>query len=274
MSRLLHAGVYRLRKSKVLYGCMAGIGLYCIFVYVSQYLNMKKYDTNFVLDPLFFNFLTFIGIAIAVVVSLYVSTEYHDGTIRNKLVGGLARENVYLANFVISTISGLCIIGFGYMLGVVVGIPLFGSFEMPLSYLVKILLVSGLAAVAYVSIFNMISMLCANKASSAVFCILFAFGMMFLAIMMISKLSQPEVIEQLVMVDQEMVTETVKNPAYLVGTAREIYQNLLEFLPAGQMFQVINQGEIHPVRMAAYSSLIIAGTNVIGIYAFKKKDIK
>ena len=36
--------------------------------------------------------------------------------------------------------------------------------------------------------------------------------------------------------------ETVKNPAYLTGISRTVYQNILDFLPAGQAVQIFNQG--------------------------------
>ena len=33
-----------------------------------------------------------------------------------------------------------------------------------------------------------------------------------------------------------------KNPAYLTGISRTVYQNILDFLPAGQAVQIFNQG--------------------------------
>jgi len=55
---------------------------------------------------------------------------------------------------------------------------------------------------------------------------------------------------------------------------REIYQNIMDFLPSGQMAQILNGGDIHIFRAAFYSIFIIVGTNVIGLRIFKKKDIK
>ncbi|MFR3099001.1 MAG: hypothetical protein ACLTNW_18520 [Mediterraneibacter gnavus] len=54
--------------------------------------------------------------------------------------------------------------------------------------------------------------------------------------------------------------ETVKNPAYLTGISRTVYQNILDFLPAGQAVQIFNQGVLNLGRMMRYSILIIFGT--------------
>lgn len=77
-----------------------------------------------------------------------------------------------------------------------------------------------------------------------------------------------------VVATENAVLETVKNPAYISGVKREIYQNIMDFLPSGQMAQILNGGDIHIFRAAFYSIFIIVGTNVIGLRIFKKKDIK
>ena len=49
MSRLLYAGLYRLKKNKVYWSSFAVILAYGTFIYVSQYHNMRKYDFEFTL---------------------------------------------------------------------------------------------------------------------------------------------------------------------------------------------------------------------------------
>ena len=46
MSRLLYAGLYRLKKNKVYWSSFAVILAYGTFIYVSQYHNMRKYDLS------------------------------------------------------------------------------------------------------------------------------------------------------------------------------------------------------------------------------------
>ena len=171
----------------------------------------------------------------------------------------------------------------GYAVALGLGLPLFGSFEMPVSAVLALSLISILFTLAYVSIFHMVSMTCSSKTTSAVCCILLAFALFFIAIMLFNSLAQPEYIEQLsassmkagqIVTTENAVLETVKNPAYLSGMKREIYQNIMDFLPSGQMVQLLNGGDIHIFRAAFYSILVIVGTNMIGLRIFKKKDIK
>ncbi|MBS6520571.1 MAG: ABC transporter permease [Clostridiales bacterium] len=125
MSRLLYAGLYRLKKNKVYWGSFAVILAYGTFIYVSQYHNMRKYDFEFTLEAIFFQFAMLMGVVTAVVVSMNVGTEYGDGTIRSKLVLGLPRTQIYLSNFLIQAIGAVGITVCAYLLGCVMGIPMF-----------------------------------------------------------------------------------------------------------------------------------------------------
>lgn len=274
MSRLLYAGLYRLKKNKVYWSSFAVILVYGTFIYVSQYHNMRKYDFEFTLETVFFQFAMLMGVVTAVVVSMNVGTEYGDGTIRNKLVLGLSRTQIYLSNFLIQAIGAVGITVCAYLLGCAMGIPMFGMPKLSAGMMFQIGIVTILLCVAYVSIFNMITMNISSKSNAAVFCILLAFGMMFFAAYLINCLSQPEYIEQMVMKNGQMVTETVKNIHYLTGMKRELYQNLSELLPSGQAMHVAGMTIAHPVRMMVYSLVVTVVTTICGIGLFLKKDIK
>ena len=131
MTRLLHAGFYRLKRNKVFGGCLLVIMIYNLFILLSQYHSMVEDGYEYTLDPLYFNFLALIGILISLLVSLFIGTDYHDGTFRNKLICGLSRTSVYLSNFILMAVCGIILLLAGYALGLALGIPLFGPFEMP-----------------------------------------------------------------------------------------------------------------------------------------------
>ena len=84
MSRLLAAGFTRLKKSKIFWLLMVMMFALGIFFPVSQYNSMQKYNTSGTLDSPFFSHVMFMGILTAVFCSLFIGTEYSDGTIRNK----------------------------------------------------------------------------------------------------------------------------------------------------------------------------------------------
>ena len=235
---------------------------------------MIKYDMEFGLDSVIFVFMPLVGIAISVFVSMFAGTEYSDGTIRNKLIVGLPRTSIYLSNFITCVIGGFIMITAAYCFGIVLGLPLFGPPEIALQQILLFAVNGIVMAAAYISIFYMVTMLNSSKTNAAVLSILIAFGLLFAAAGVYSRLSQPEYIDQMLMKNGEMIMETVKNPNYLTGMKREIYQNIMDFLPSGQAMQITNMNVLHPVRMLLYSGVIIIISNAAGIYLFRKKDIK
>ena len=274
MNKLFRAGLYRLRKNKGAYACVIIPPIYSVCLMLSQYMQMKESGANYLLDPFLFHFFLVMGVLLSVFVSLYVGTEYHDGTLRNKLISGSSRNAVYGLNLWISFLVGTCSVLLAYTAGLAAGIPMFGVIEMPALTMLQTCVAGILLVLSYVSIFHMISMLSSSKTTSAVVCILAAVFMMVFAGIIFSKLSQPEMITQAVIVNGETDMETVKNPAYLTGISRTVYQNILDFLPAGQAVQIFNQGVLNLGRMMGYSILIIFGTSLAGLYLFNRKDIK
>ena len=97
MSRLLSAGLIRLKKSKLFWlfcGLMFALGL---FFPASLYLQAQKYNLATTIDQTFFSHVMYMGVISAVFVSLFIGTEYSDGAIRNKLMIGHSRISIYFA---------------------------------------------------------------------------------------------------------------------------------------------------------------------------------
>ena len=255
---------------------------YELFVLLSQYHSMIKEGYEYTLDPLYLTS-CINRILTSILVSLFIGTDYHDGTIRNKLICGASRSSVYLSNFILMASCGIVCVLTGYAVALGLGLPLFSSFE-----------IAGFRSFGTESYQYFVhACLCLyfshgkhDKLQQNNLCCMLYFTCIctfFIAIVLFNSLAQPEYIEQLsassmeagqVVATEEAVLETVKNPAYLTGTKREIYQNIMDFLPSGQMVQLLNGGDIHIFRATSYSIFIIVGTNVIGLRIFKKKDIK
>lgn len=126
MSKLLRANFLRLRKDKYFWIGMIAMILYGVIDSVGQYRNLKVYDMSVTFDTVFFASHIIIGMLIAAFVSLYVGTEYSDGTIRNKLMVGCNRRDIYLSNFITCAAAG-AFMNFAYMFtACITGIPLFG----------------------------------------------------------------------------------------------------------------------------------------------------
>ena len=171
MTKLLSANFMRLKKDKVFWIGLVFMFAAGIFFPVMRYMDMKHTGTINPIDNAFLGCVLFIGIIMAVFCSLFIGTEYSDGTIRNKVIVGQNRNAIYLANFVTCAVVSLimCIVFF------VPGIPLLGFFNMATKIVMLFVLTAFLLAIAFSSIYTLISMLNHSKAITAVICILFAF---------------------------------------------------------------------------------------------------
>ena len=99
------------------------------------------------------------------------------------------------------------------------------------------------------------------------------FGFLFLSIYIFSELAQPEMIQQYVQTSGGGITEWVKNPAYVDGTKREIYEWLLDVNPTGQAMQVTSSAH-RWLRMMACSLGTAVVCSCVGICCFRRRNIK
>ena len=275
MRKLLSANFCRLRRDKVFW-----IGFLAMLVYtVVSMLSCCKQalrdasSFEYTLDTFYFLYNIPIGFPIAVYISLFLGTEYSDGTIRNKLIVGHTRHDIYLANLFTNIFCGILLLLAG-ILGGLCGIPFLGTWKMGKMVLV-FLLVNAMCMVAYAAIFTLIGMLCSNKAIAAVLSILLFLGLMAIAFNVYYRLEEPEVVNGLIFTKEGMqVGEPEPNPRYLTGWKRELYQFAMDFLPTSQCMQMEELTVVHPIRMILSSVGITLVTTLGGIAAFAKKDLK
>lgn len=85
MNKLLTANFFRMFKNKLFWAgilFMAAVGIGFPLV---NYNTMIKNDYPLYLDSTFFMGAAFIGVVLSIFCSLFLGTEYSDGTIRNKM---------------------------------------------------------------------------------------------------------------------------------------------------------------------------------------------
>lgn len=279
MSKLLHANFLRLRKDKYFWIGNLVMGLYGVIHSVGQYGNVKVYDMSVTFDSVFFASHIVIGLLIAAFCSLFVGTEYSDGTIRNKLMVGCNRRDIYLSNFITCAAAGV-FMNFAYMFtACIAGIPLFGFFEMGWQEIVIYIVNGMLMVVAFAAIFTMLSMLNQNKALVAIISMMGIFALLFLSMYITMKLGEPEFTDAVSMSETvgDTVTQTIQripNPMYPSPSQRSVYQFLFDFLPTSQGIQISSGAVTHPGTIGLYSIAIAAAANIIGVFCFSRKDLK
>ncbi|MEN6489658.1 MAG: ABC transporter permease subunit [Smithella sp.] len=272
MSKLLRANFVRLKKDKVFWIGMAFMFAFGIFGVIQKCIN----DPTAPPDQLLFIFPVLIGIVSAAFCSLYIGTEYSDGTIRNKLIIGHKRSIVYLSNFITCSAAGI-LMSLSYITAVaVLGFPLLGLPQMNAGAAIILLLTSLVMIIACTALFTLLCMLNQNKAVAAVVCILSIIVLLVLASMIKSRLDAPEFYNSYIITDSSgnTATEPVRNPLYLEGTKREVYQFFLDFLPTGQAIEISSQTTPHLWLMPLYSLFIAIASTLSGVLCFYKRDLK
>lgn len=200
------------------------------------------------MDYILFISLQGIGILASVFFSLFLGTEYSDGTIRNKLIVGHKRSSIYMASFITGIIAVTIIYLAGVLTGSVIGIISFASPNYSIGQIAIAGVIGWLASVSYISIFNLVGMLSSSKAKTSIICILTAFILVFAGLTVYAILSG--------------------------GSQNVVYQFLLEFNPFGQTMQTMSIDIASPWKLAAYSLLLSSLLTSLGLCIFQKKDLK
>ena len=106
MSRLLVSTFIRMLKKVIFW-----FFVLCMFAYgVYTALNIaSEARIEFVLDRCLFECLPLMGLISAIFTSLFIGSEYSDGTIRNKIIVGHSRIRIYLANLIVCAIASVLI---------------------------------------------------------------------------------------------------------------------------------------------------------------------
>lgn len=275
MYRLLDAGFERIKKNKAFLGfVLVTIGI-AIFMLVSNYFDMKNYDAQISTSELVSNYLPMIGMFIAIFTGLFVGTEYSDGTIRNKIIAGHKKINIYLSNFIISSIVAIIfeIIWTAFVL--IIAVPVFGKPIIELNQLLITCLDSIMFIIAYSAIFNFISVLSCNKTISAVTCILLFFIMLGVTVSAFNIIQTPETVQQGGLNPETGVVsfEEIPNPKYPSDSKRQFYQTIVDIIPMGQAFSIGAGLPTNLLMLPIYSSALIVLFNGFGVYLFNKKDL-
>ena len=312
MNRLLSANFTRLKKSKIFWlGVIAMIG-FGAFLPISNYMDeirfreFTDYEYTNPFDNVLFGYSLAIGVICAIFISLFLGTEYSDGTMRNKLIVGKTRASIYFSNLITNIAAALfmCLCYIGSVCAV--GIPLCDKIDMEISLVLKIIAASLVMVIAFCSVCTMLSMIIQSKAVMAIISITSIFVLMFGSAIISNRLNQPKnfVYSEITDGVEKVISEP--NSYYVGGTKRKVYIFLNDFLPTSQsikfyqnsalnveednksenqtlntdisadedMWNMIEEKESHLWTLVLYSSINIVITTAIGFFVFQKKNIK
>ncbi len=280
MSKLLSANFARLVKSRVFWTLEIFCMIFGAVIYSLAILNTSNLGKRWLLwnaNFYFFFFITSIGAVLTVFATLFIGTEYSDGTIRNKISIGHRRCDIYLSNFIIVAAAG-AVFGITHMLmAVLIGIPFLGTAVLPeFSAALWRLGCVGLIILAYAAIFTLFAMLDSNKPRAAVISLILALVLAVSGMLVFGRLQEPELTSRMVMQADGSFErqENIPNNRYIDGTARTIYEWIDVTMPSAQALHILKRdGEFDsriPFCGMGLTVLLTAG----GITCFRRKDIR
>lgn len=283
MNKLLSANFMRLFKNKTF--CLGMIFMFglSLWAIIMRYRDIKRIpDYPVSPDGLLFIGSMFLPIAIAVFIGIFIGTEYSDGTIRNKLIIGHSRITVYLSNLIVCATSSLLMHLIYIATLACVGIPLLGKFPVSAKTLILSILCSLIIVAALSAIFLLISMLIHSKSAGAVAAMILAIIFIMSSLTIHQMITAPEYYPSYTYVDDSgeiHQMDAEKNPHYLTGAKRRVYQTLYDVLPSCQFLQLsdcsdemIKDGKLIQFSLTSFAIIII--TTGAGVLLFRRKDLK
>ena len=267
-SRLLHDRAFRLLSA-----LMVSFGTSMAVV---NAVHAQQDGEIWVMDYTIFIYVILAPIVNAVLTALFIGNEHSSGTMRNKRIAGHRRGIIYLANLLVCICAGICLCLAFALPQAAVGLLLKGEMN---AAPVTILLYVGLSfalMIAFTALFALIAMLCQNKSHTTAGCILLTFALLFAGVYISSTLEEPEYLAAYSYTENGVTVEEPeqRNPYYITGMKRQVYEFLQDLTPGGQVIQVSEMGVKKPVMLAVYDGLILLFVTGFGLIFFRREDLK
>lgn len=257
MRRLLFADTYRLFHSRWFWLCLTGMLAMAVGFVMMQYTAM---DYVVPLSRVVFLPMSFYGMMMAALISLFVGEDFSDGFIRNKIVAGRSRISIYASNLLISWLACIVIYLIVTLFTMTIGSFFFEN-NITLNFLGKYLCLGIGMCIAYGCVYCSITMLCGDKVTATVICMGLAFLLLCVCLHTNQIMVQPE------------YKNGIPNPAYVEGTAKTVYAILHDLNPSGQAAQLSTMNVFQPVRWLICDVGWVLATGV-GMLSFQRKNIK
>ena len=279
MRNLFSANIRRLLKTayfRIAAVILAAIGLFEITM---VYMDFRTESGTPVFDSPLSSIAPLTAIAIAAVVSLYVGSEYSDGTIRNKIIGGHSRVAVLLSLLLTTVVGGWILAAVWSTAYLVPGVFLLESGNPPIMY-VKLYLVTFLLLSVFSAIFTFVSIIIGNKAIAAVVCLLLVVLLMFQGMVVKSMLDEPEFYSPDYIITEEsgevQMGDPEPNPNYMPegSMKRQVCEFLDDFTPGGQSVNLMGKLADRTAKVCSYNLVWIIVLSGVGLPLFHRKDLK
>ena len=288
MNKLITANLCRLKKNKLFYAVMLLYALY--FFWNLPFINalQKSGDPRSFFDMITLMisptmYIMMFPLALGIVGSIFISEDFQSGAIRNKIIVGRTKTQVYLVNAITVTIIGVALITMYLLFSVTIGGFVLG-YEVDLTAfeLITTILVSYGIVIAYASIITFITMLFKNMTASVLICIGFILFATYCSFDLVMKLDLPDTYMAYVFENGAMVKKEFINEMKLSPLENEIARFFTKFMPSGQVNYITytnsplysEKVDGAEIIMLLYSIILTIAVNITGLFIFKKSNLK
>lgn len=186
MIRVLRSSFTRLMKSPLLYISIGLIVLYSVYK-----LEIRKIDwlNDWHQEDAAVDVVSCIPVFAVVFMLWNICVEYHDGTIRNKIISGVRRSSIYMSYYAATLIYALVMYVLAFAVTYILTIILHESYGINI-FNVLIIILAGLADLfVVIAIMHMVCMLCGKMVESMfLILVLFIAGNVLLSFTMTEKM--------------------------------------------------------------------------------------
>lgn len=267
-SRLLHDRAFRLLSA-----LMAFFGTSMAVV---NAVHARQDGEIWVMDYTIFIYVILAPIVNAVLTALFIGNDYSSGTMRNKRIAGHRRGIIYLANLLVCICAGICLCLVFALPQAAAGLLLKGELNAAPATILLYVGLSFALIIAFTTLFTLIAMLCQNKSHTTAGCILLTFALLFAGVYISSTLEEPEYLAAYSYTENGVTVEEPeqRNPYYITGMKRQVYEFLQDLTPGGQVIQISEMGVKKPAMLAIYDGLILLLVTGFGLVFFRREDLK
>lgn len=277
MRKLISANFSRLWKDKIFWltFAFAATGS-SVFSWMSYITAMKNADLQFYVEDMTFNMLPMTGFICALFISMRLGTEFDEHTIRNKLIIGYTRAQVYFAEYVTCMTASLLLLFTMLFSSSLSGYILFREFLLGWMEFGFLIVCCVLITAVFSALAVGFGMNVRGKAYALVASILFLFAILLLASFCINALEAEPTTFSYVSITMDGIEygDVIDNPAYIDGFQRTIYELIADLLPTGQTIQLNNLAYERASRWPYLSAIVLVISTLVGFFPFRKRDIR
>lgn len=276
MSKLLRANFSRLGHDRAFRLLSALMAFFGTSMAVVNAVHARQDGEIWVMDYTIFIYVILAPIVNAVLTALFIGNDYSSGTMRNKCIVGHRRGIIYLANLLVCVCAGICLCLAFALPQAAAGLLLKGELNAAPATLLLYVGLSFALMIAFTALFTLIAMLCQNKSHTTAGCILLTFALLFAGVYISSTLEELEYLAAYSYTENGVTVEEPeqRNPYYITGMKRQVYEFLQDLTPGGQVIQISEMGVKKPAMLAIYDGLILLLVTGFGLVFFRREDLK